>query len=160
MLFLWMLPYLASVFSWPHLWHMEVPGPGIESKLQLQPTPQPWQHRILNPPHRAGDRTWASAATRDSSRILTSLYHSKNSQHPFLFITLNFTSGMNRSSHRSSVEGNLTSVHEDAGSILPRSNGLKFWRCHELWCKSQMKLRSCVAVAVGVGQRLQLWFDP
>ena len=22
---------------WPHPWHMEVPGPGIESKPQLQP---------------------------------------------------------------------------------------------------------------------------
>ena len=27
----------------PHLWHVEVPGPGIES------TPQQWQCRILNP---------------------------------------------------------------------------------------------------------------
>ena len=27
----------------PHLWHMEVPRLGVESKLQLpQPTPQPW----------------------------------------------------------------------------------------------------------------------
>ena len=32
----------------PHLWHMEVPGSDIESKTQLQPTPQLWQHQILN----------------------------------------------------------------------------------------------------------------
>ena len=28
---------------------MEVPGPGMESELQPQPTSQLWQHRILNP---------------------------------------------------------------------------------------------------------------
>ena len=27
-------------------------------------------------------------------------------------------------------------------------SGLKIWRCHELWCRSQMQLGSCVAVAV------------
>ena len=27
-------------FLWPHLQHMEVPGLGVESELQLQPTPQ------------------------------------------------------------------------------------------------------------------------
>ena len=26
--------------------------------------------------------------------------------------------------------------------------GLRIWRCHELWCRSQMRLGSCVAVAV------------
>ena len=37
--------YINISFFWPHLWHMEVTGSGIESKLQLQ------QHWILNPPH-------------------------------------------------------------------------------------------------------------
>ena len=33
-----------------HSWHTEVPRPGIESKLQVQPTPQlQQQHQILNP---------------------------------------------------------------------------------------------------------------
>ena len=30
-------------FKWLHPWHMEVPGPGIESKPQLRPVPQLWQ---------------------------------------------------------------------------------------------------------------------
>ena len=30
----------------------------------------------------------------------------------------------------------------------PHSCELRIWRCHELWCKSQMWLRSSVAVAV------------
>ena len=30
-----------------HSQHIEVPGPGIESELQLQPILQPWQHQIL-----------------------------------------------------------------------------------------------------------------
>ena len=36
-------------FLWPHPWHMEVPGTGMESEQQLRPTPQLWQHWILNP---------------------------------------------------------------------------------------------------------------
>ena len=30
----------------PHLWHMEVPGPGVKLELQLRPIPQPWQHQF------------------------------------------------------------------------------------------------------------------
>ena len=42
---------------------MEVPGPGTESKLQLQPTPQLWQCKIYNPLCWAGDQTHSSAET-------------------------------------------------------------------------------------------------
>ena len=38
---------LLFLFFWQHPWHMEVPCPGIESKLQLLPMPQLQQHRIL-----------------------------------------------------------------------------------------------------------------
>ena len=31
-------------FLWPHPQHMEVPGLGVESELQLRSTPQPRQH--------------------------------------------------------------------------------------------------------------------
>ena len=31
---------------------------------------------------------------------------------------------------------------------LPLLSGLRIWRCYELWCRSQMQLRSHVAVAV------------
>ena len=44
-------------------WHMGVPGPGTESKLQLQPTPQLWQYKIYNPLCWAGDQTHSSAVT-------------------------------------------------------------------------------------------------
>ena len=37
------------LFLWPFPWHMEVPGSGIESKPQLQPTLQLRQHRVLKP---------------------------------------------------------------------------------------------------------------
>ena len=49
-----------------------------------------------------------------------------------------------RSSHHGSVETNLTSICEDAGSIP----GLSQWCCCELWCRSQTRCGSRVAVAV------------
>ena len=51
---------------------------------------------------------------------------------------------------------NLTSIHEDAGSILALFSELRIQHCHELWCRSQMPLRS----HCGVGQQLQLSSDP
>ena len=44
-------------FSLPHLQHIEVPGPGIESKLQLQPMWKLQQCRILNPLYHSGNPT-------------------------------------------------------------------------------------------------------
>ena len=42
---------------------------------------------------------------------------------------------------------NLTSIHEDAGS-MPGLSGLGIQRCLELWCRLQMLLGSCIAEAV------------
>ena len=52
------------------------------------------------------------------------------------------------SAHCSVVEKNLTSIHENASSSLALLSGLGIWHCCELWCRSQMELRSHVAVAV------------
>ena len=43
---------------------------------------------------------------------------------------------------------NLTSYHEDVGSIPGPTQWLRIWHCHELWCRLQMWLGSHVAVAV------------
>ena len=53
-----------------------------------------------------------------------------------------------RSSHRSSGEMNLTSIHEDSGSIPGLLSGLRNLCCYELWCRSQRQLGSGIAVAV------------
>ena len=41
------LSYGLSGNSFFFFWHMEVPGPGIDSEAQLQPVPQLQQHQIL-----------------------------------------------------------------------------------------------------------------
>ena len=50
--------------------------------------------------------------------------------------------------YHGSAEMNLTSIHEDEGSSLASFSGLRIWHCHELWCRSQMLLRSGIAMAV------------
>ena len=46
----WMWSYVLFLINFfqPHPWHMEVPRPGTEPELQLQPMPQPWQCWIFN----------------------------------------------------------------------------------------------------------------
>ena len=52
------------------------------------------------------------------------------------------------SSHRGSAMVNPTNIHEDMGSIPSSFSGLRTLRCHELWCRPKMGLRSDVAVDV------------
>ena len=46
---------------------------------------------------------------------------------------------------------NLTSIHEDIGSIPSPLSGLRILRCPELLCRSQTWVRSGIAVAEAVG---------
>ena len=55
--------FFLYFFLWPQLRHMEIPGLGVESELQLQSVPQLPKHWILNPLMEA----------RDGIRILTML---------------------------------------------------------------------------------------
>ena len=41
--------FVVVFFLWPHLQHMEVPGPGFESELQLRPKPRPWSQWMEAP---------------------------------------------------------------------------------------------------------------
>ena len=43
---------------------------------------------------------------------------------------------------------NLTRIHEGAGLIPGLAQGVRMWRCRELWCWSKTWLGSGVAVAV------------
>ena len=49
MLYIKIYKTLLLFFLWLHTWHVEVPRPGIEFELQLQPVLHLWQHQILWP---------------------------------------------------------------------------------------------------------------
>ena len=76
------------------LQHMDVPGLGTESKLELQPIPQLQQCQILNSLCQARDRTNTSTET---SQIINLLCHSGNSpcvlwtcSYSFFFLMLSY----------------------------------------------------------------------
>ena len=50
--------------------------------------------------------------------------------------------------HHGTVEMNPTRNHTVAGSTPSLAQWVKDLSCHELWCRSQIRLGSCVAVAV------------
>ena len=52
------------------------------------------------------------------------------------------------SSRCSSAFTNPTGICEDKDSVLGLAGGLRIWHCYELWCRSQMQLGSCIALAV------------
>ena len=54
------------------------------------------------------------------------------------------------SSHPGAAETNPIRIHEDEVRSLASLSGLRIRHCCELWCRSQTKLRSYVAVAVAV----------
>ena len=98
-----------------HLQYTEVPGPGIESKLQLQ------QHQILNPLHWAGDGTGAST---EKSHIINPLHHSGNSRDHVIFechSTSNFLN--NKADMLFSILWTLESISQ----LFPNLAKIKVW---------------------------------
>ena len=55
---------------------------------------------------------------------------------------------------------NPTRNHEIAGSILALLSGLRIQRCRELWCRSQMRLGSPIAVALAAALFRPLAWEP
>ena len=55
---------------------------------------------------------------------------------------------------------NPTRNQEVVGSIPTLLSGLRIWHCHELWCGLQMRPGSPNCCGSGIGQRLQLQWDP
>ena len=72
-----------------------------------------------------------------------------------------------RSSHPGSLLTKPTCIHDDTVLSLASLSGLRIQCCCELWCRSQMQLRSCIAVSCDAGRRcssdpalLWLWCRP
>ena len=61
--------FFCCCFFWLHQWHVEVPGPGIKSKLQLQLMPQLQQCQILSSLSQAGESNLHCC--RDNVKSLT-----------------------------------------------------------------------------------------
>ena len=70
-------PFFFFLFQL-HPWHVEVPGPGIKSELQLQPMPQLQQCWICNPLHQTRDGTHTTTEKTTTGHY--PLCHSGNSQ--------------------------------------------------------------------------------
>ena len=146
-------------FFWLPPRHMEVPGPGIEPKPQVGSPLQLWQCWVLNPLRRATDGTLAPG--RDSTRSV-SLWE----LHKYIFywgLTVKKICRLLPLSRGgflqqkiplreslwwlSRLRTQLVSMRMQVLSLASLS-GLRTWHCCELWCRSQMPLESCVAVAV------------
>ena len=52
------------------------------------------------------------------------------------------------------------SIHEPVGSFPGLDSGLRIWHCRELRCRSQRQPGFCIGCGCGVGQQLQLRFNP
>ena len=104
---------------------MEVPGPRTDSKPQLQPMPQLWQHQILNPTFQTGDRTHASTKTHQT---LNPLGHSRNSCPHYFIKTLRKGGGGGSTSDSlqgGGLAGAQVPVHEvNSGETLEKERRL------------------------------------
>ena len=93
-------------FQLPHPQHMEVPGPRIESKLQLHPMLQLWQCQIFNLLHQA--RNWTIPMQWPTVGFLTQCATTGTHHDMFLIVPIFTTSRWN---HRaSSVEFSFLAI--------------------------------------------------
>ena len=70
----------------PHPQHMEVPGSGTESKMQLWPMPQLQQRWFLNPLCQARNQTHISVVTQATAETTGSLTHCATAGSPLLYV--------------------------------------------------------------------------
>lgn len=84
--------HLFPPVFWPYSWHMEVPGPWVESRLQLWLMPQLCNTRSL--PHCTGlgielVPQWWPKLLKRQCQILNRLHYSRNTPLPFYIKVLN-----------------------------------------------------------------------
>ena len=133
--------HLSFFFFWPCLWHVDVPGPGIK------PVPQQW------PKPTASNNTRSLTARSPGKYLLVFLYSLNVKsisyfcihKNVFLFVCFLNILGIPVMAQWKRIW--LAGVKMQVQSLASFS-GLRIWLSHELWCRSQMRLRSGIAVAV------------
>ena len=149
---------MAFSFCWLHRWHVAVSGPGIEPMPQQWPKMLQWQCWILNQLCHQGTPGFLI----NTNNVQTSIHlklPGESSQWSYFFYLgfLSYTFIMEndgRQEYKSGVpvaaqwkRNWLASMRMQVRSLALLS-GLRIHHCCELWCRSQTRLRSHIAVAV------------
>ena len=150
-----------------------IKGPGsVESGKQKKPMtfalsllwkyPAPPTHSSLLQECNTPTQLWRLGGPELFLMILASITHEVNGTNTIPISQVTEPSLKRRLGVAIMAQGltNPTRNHEVVVWSLASLRGLRIWRCGELWCRSQTRFGSRVAVALVQAQQQQLRFNP